>query len=83
MLLALKTGKTKITHPPTLLKLLTMFPWAVKSLSITFPKTELNMAFMTIYEEYKKAITAPRAETSVYLVAAGDYRWMHFNVYRV
>lgn len=52
-------------------------------MSITFPKTELNMAFMTIYEEYKKAITAPRAETSVYLVAAGDYRWMHFNVYRV
>ena len=41
------------------------------------------MAFMTIYEEYKKAITAPRAETSVYLVAARDYRWMHFNVYRV
>jgi hypothetical protein len=36
------------------------------------PRTELKMAFMVIYEEYKKAITAPRAETSVYFEAAGD-----------
>jgi hypothetical protein len=56
-----------------------MFWWAVKSLSITFPRTELKMAFMTMYEEYKKAITAPRAETSVYLEAAGDHLWVYFN----
>jgi len=31
---------------------------------------------MTMYEEYKKAITAPRAETSAYLEAAEDDRWM-------
>jgi len=31
---------------------------------------------MTMYDEYKKAITAPRGETSVYLVAAENGWWM-------
>lgn len=60
------------TYPPTLLKLLSILPCEVKSWSITVPRTALRTAFMTMYEEYKKAITAPRAETSVYLEAAED-----------
>ena len=39
------------------------------------PRSELKIAFIVMYEEYKKAITAPRAETSVYFVAVGDGRW--------
>ena len=42
---------------------------------MTLPRVALKTAFMTMYEEYKKAITAPRAETSVYLVAVEDHRW--------
>ena len=38
---------------------------------MTVPRTELRTAFRTMYDEYKNAITAPRAETSAYLVAAG------------
>ena len=68
--------RSRRTHPPTLLKLLSMLPWAVKSWSITVPRVALRTAFMTMYEEYKKAITAPRAETSAYLEAAEDDRWM-------
>ena len=47
---------------------------------MTVPRTELKMAFKTMYEEYRKAITAPRAETSVYLAAIGDHWWIYFNV---
>jgi len=68
--------RTRRTHPPTLLKLLSMLAWAVKSWSITFPRVALSTAFMTMYDEYKKAITAPRAETSAYLVAAEDDWWL-------
>lgn len=42
-------------------------------MSRTVPRTELRMAFIVIYDEYKKAITAPRAETSVYFVAMADH----------
>lgn len=45
---------------------------------MTFPRTELKIAFMTMYEEYKKAITAPRAETSTYLVATRE-RWRMYS----
>lgn len=43
------------------------------------PRTELRMAFRMIYEEYRKAITAPRAETSVYLVAVKGHWRVHLN----
>jgi hypothetical protein len=54
-----------------------MFPWAVKSSSKIVPKTELKMAFIVMYEEYKKAMTAPRAEMSTYLVATEDHLGIH------
>jgi hypothetical protein len=47
---------------------------------MTVPRTELKIAFMTMYEEYKKAITAPRAETSTYLEAVGNYWRTDSNV---
>lgn len=34
---------------------------------------------MVMYEEYKNAITAPRAETSAYFEAAGDHQWVYFG----
>lgn len=44
------------------------------------PRTELRMAFMVMYEEYKNAITAPRAETSVYFEATGGGWWTGSNI---